>query len=607
MSENNNLKKDNQNTRNQKIIQEKNSLFNKSNFEFINIKICENKLKKGKKDIFERNASLLKLFPSKSQFINIEDFKLAQDISQKGRINSFKSNNFLPNHRIKSNSLLNQKKNYFYCAYNKTNKKKKINNYSPNINLNDSKKDIMIDSLHDKEIDICLNIINSLPEKTRNKRLNNINIYKSQKSYDLIKSKKYFSIDNINNQEILDSQMLNTYINNNISFNSELNILNNNFVLSKPNIFNINNNPLNNIDRSNITNILNKKNLSDTAISLNNNMEINKLNDGSLLNSNNSVNWMINKNTKKSKMLKSLNNEMNNISKDNIQNTLKKYQKNPINFRTGFIRSQKKIYGDVYSEYFKNYKNKKIKFENNINKKDDRNKLLLLEINEYKAIIKDIEKKKSKTVRKNQSNFNTIKEEKNLDSKDKLIEELNKIYLNQKNLFLKYLKENKNNEKIFTDLYKQKVNKNIQSINNIKRGTNIFVDGYSLLDGKINKKLNHYKNILGNKFYDKAQKMEKIEKIYQTFDKYENIIKNNENEIFKKAHLYKELFKPKFYFNKDKRESLTNYNKNKLNNNKTSSYSKITIDSSKTFKMDNIKNSSINSNNQDDQIYNDEY
>ena len=196
----------------------------------------------------------------------------------------------------------------------------------------------------------------------------------------------------------------------------------------------------------------------------------------------------------------------------------------------------------------------KLKFKTK--KTEEKNKFSLPEIEEYKSILKDIENKKRKceTLRKSQKYLDTIKEENDFMLKNKLVDELNTIYLNQKNIFLDYFRDNRNKKKIFTELYKKKVNENIENVNKIKREPNIYVDGYSLLDGNINKRLNQFNNILGNKFYDKEQKMEKISKLCEISDEYENSIKNNENEIFKETNLYNIIFKPKFNFKLEKKD-----------------------------------------------------
>ena len=556
-----------------------------------------NIIKSEKISNLEKSISLLKLLSSKSQFMNSEGFKLVPDIS-KGKTFSFRVRNFLLPIKNSKSTFLNNKKNLYLTSY-KINKKK-LKAYNSSIDLNDTRKGNMIDLIHDKEIDVCLNLIKSIPERTRNKnkRLNSFKLYKNEKTNHLIKTIKFFTIDNINNQRIIEHQILNN-TNYNPKLNPEFSTLNNNLLFSIQTKYKTNNLPFNNnYNQLNISNYTNKKNKNYTTTIKNNSV----YNESNIL-INNSANSKINENNRKTNMIKSINNKINNITKNNIQKKLEKYQKNSINFRTGFVRSQKNIYGELF-KFKKNKENDgnnetKIKIFNK--KKEEKNKFSLPEIEEYKSILKDIEnkKRKSQTLRKSQKNLDTIKEENDLVLKDKLVDELNTIYLNQKNIFLDYFRDNRNKKKIFTELYKKKVNENIENVNKIKREPNIYVDGYSLLDGNINKRLNQFNNLLGNKFYDIEQKMEKISKLCKISDEYENSIKNNENEIFKETNLYNLIFKPKFNFKLEKKDDSLDdikLKQNKYNNN-------ISFDSSKTFKIDNAKNVSLNTN-RDDKTYN---
>ena len=157
-------------------------------------------------------------------------------------------------------------------------------------------------------------------------------------------------------------------------------------------------------------------------------------------------------------------------------------------------------------------------------------------------------------MRKSQSVIDIHKEKNDIVLKDQLIEELNNIYLGQKNTFLNSLKNNnfKDDEKMEVDTYKKEINENIKNINKIKREPNSFVDGYSLFDGKINKKLKEYNYILGNKFHDKEQKEEKAEKLYEIYEEYENKIKSYKKELINEKNAYKKIFIQKIEFNKDK-------------------------------------------------------
>ena len=605
-----------------KIIQHRHSLFNKTKLD----KFSNEKSQNEKNDNLEKSISLLKFFSNCSQYIKPANYNIYSDFAKKGKTTSFTVKNYLnPIQNAKTNSIYNNKINNLYLTSYKIKKKQKIKKCNSTYDLIDKgRKSNMIDLIHEKEIGVCINLIKSLNDKTRNKT-KNLNIFKLNKSEEtnnLIKSIKFFTIDNITNQRIIEHQILNnnSY---NPNLNSELNTLNNTLSLSMPTNYktnNTNNKALINKNTLNISNYTNNNNLNNSLITIKNYSTINKnLGGNNLININNSFNSVLNENNTKTKMKKSINNKINNITNNNIKKKLENYQKNSINFRTGFVRSKKNIYGDEYNNNFKNLKNSnKIKIKDYKKKKEEANKLLLPEIEEFHSIIKDIENRKSKTLRKKNSELNVINDDNDLLLKDKLIDELNKIYLNQKNLFLKNLKENISNRKIYSELYRQEVNENIQDINKIKRGKNIYVDGYSLLDGKINQKLNQYNYILGNRFFDKDKKMEKVEKLCKISEEYENEIKKNENGIFQETNLYNQLYKPKFNFNKkDIKEDLIDDIKLKMEKNipnkpnKTNtinsnfiSNSNITLNSSKSFKFDNMKNASISSN-QDEKVYND--
>ena len=159
-------------------------------------------------------------------------------------------------------------------------------------------------------------------------------------------------------------------------------------------------------------------------------------------------------------------------------------------------------------------------------------------------------------MRENRRNKSVIfnKDKNDLIVKDQLLEELNRLYKKQKEMFLNSLKSNfGDTEKAREDLRKKEINKNIQNINKIRRAPNVFVDGYSLLDGSINKKLKQYNYILGNKFHDKEQKKEKEEKFNQCVNEFENKIKYYKKKLMEEKEIYKQIFKPKIDFSKDEK------------------------------------------------------
>ena len=81
------------------------------------------------------------------------------------------------------------------------------------------------------------------------------------------------------------------------------------------------------------------------------------------------------------------------------------------------------------------------------------------------------------------------KDRSELDLKDKLYDELQDIYKDQKSTFLYDLQKNYSGKKnrINYDPIKEEKNANIRNINNNKRKENYFVDGYSLFNGNVNK------------------------------------------------------------------------------------------------------------------------
>ena len=552
--------------------------------------------KSDKNENLEKSISLLKLISNKAYLTAPMNFKIIPEIQKKGKTCSFTlKNNIFSLKNKKSNYNISSKTNSFYLisSINKT-KKKKFKNYNSSKDLDGYKRDNMIDLIHNKEIKVCLDLIKSFPENGRNKqrRLNLNKDFKSEVTNGLVKSIKFFNIDNINNQRILENQIIKNsdYIPRSLS---EYNTLKNATLLSISTNYKTKNSPLNDKTKFNNSNY---NDLNNTSISMKNNSNLLKyINDNKIYNLNNSEE---NKNFLKKQISKIINHN------NNLQKKFDEYKKNEINFVTGFVRSQKNINGDVFTKYLNNKEKFEINIQNYKKKKEESNKLSLPEIQEYKSIINEVKNRKNKILRKSQSVFDSSNKEKiKLNIKDKLIDELNELYLNQKTMFLSYLKNNICNRRIFAESYKKEVNENIDNINKRKREQNFYIDGYSLLNENINKKLQQFNKILGNKFHDKEQKMEKVNKFCKICNEYENKIKNYENEIFKETNLYNQLFSPKFEFNRDKKNNnknnfeidLSKHNINKSNEN-------ISLDSSITFKIDNNRVLSKKSN-KEEKIY----
>ena len=547
------------------------------------------------KNNLEKSISLLRLFTNKSILFESKNDKIIPVIHKKGKTCSFRVKNDLYPLKKKKESynFSNNRNNHFYLTTSLNNLKKKkelkifksVNDISK-IKKNDCKidKDNMIDLIHDKEINVCLDLIKSIDINTRNKEngFKTIDNY-SQETNDLIKIIKKFNIDNIANQRIIENQIiqyknmkpefnpLNTmslsmsttnYKTNNSKIN---NIINNNITLYKSNInhyknnskdpfislvnsnestININDDNMN----SNIFNIINKK--SSTTV--------NKINESSIMNNNSSFN--INDKISKKKMIKSFSHNLNKISSKSLGKQFGHNKKGEINFQTGFVNSQQKTYDDPYTKFFNNKRNK-IKFEEFKKRKKEKNAISLPEIEEYKNIIKQIKTHKNRGINKSRSVHDFNQDSNEFVAKDRLIEELNNMFLNQKNIFLNNLKENYGeNVKKPIDIYKENVNKNIKEINKFKRKINLYVDGYSLLDSTINKKINQYNYILGDKFHDKKEK-EKKEKLFNLIsDEYEKNIKNNKEELFNAKKKYDQYFVQKLQFNNEKKPQIDKLN-----------------------------------------------
>ena len=420
----------------------------------------------------------------------------------------------------------------------------------------------MIDLIHKKEIQLCLDLIKKLPDKeSKNnfeKKEEDKDNYaqQAQEADNLIELIKRFKFDDIYNQKIIEHQILNE--NNNNSFennNSEINSKNMKAEINPGETQSISlstnfrtKNFLSNTQNQNISNLFNTKNFNNSSIDLKN-ISISNVNNQ---NSSQELN-------DKSKISKSPVSKNIKTNKSNIITSFspKKFNFNlqsEINFHTGFVRSQKNLYNDAYKSIFQ----QKNKFsQKNMKKaKKESEKLSLPEIEEYKSIIKEIKNRKKKKLQKSSSvkEIRKKKEKDESDLKDKLVEKLNNIYEDQKNIFLNDLQENfgENNNKIKYDPLKVEINENIRKINSVKRTQNYFNDIYSLYDGKINKRLDDFNYILGDRFYDKEQKKEKEEKFHKCVEEFENKIKKYKKELLKEQKEYKKIFKQKIDFKKDK-------------------------------------------------------
>lgn len=529
--------------KNKSLIQESSSIYNNSSLSNNQDPTKEN-IKNNTNDDFRNNMSLIKLLSNKTHFVMDNNFTLFHGDSKRGRTTSFIADD--RESQTRNNKFYypfkNSKKNFYLTSFKPSYKIKKMKISNSCQDLNNYNKYNVIDLIHEKEIQLCLELIKKYPDIEKNKDRNvNVKELKTKETSDIIREIKRFNFDNIKDQKTVADQILDNY---NYLINYENIPLS---TLSMSTNYRTNKMPMNSMYKLNISNIsTNNVNFNSSTVSKNN---------SSILNNNSSSN---NKTLLKLKMSKSFNSKINSNlnTNNNIYNKLIYDPRNEINFNTGFIKSQKNIYEDVYSKYFKNKKHNKkneIKARRYRQKKEEANKLTLPEIEEFKSIIKEIEKQKMRENRRNKSViFN--KDKNDLIVKDQLLEELNRLYKKQKEMFLNSLKTNfGDTEKAREDLRKKEINKNIQNINKIRRAPNVFVDGYSLLDGSINKKLKQYNYILGNKFHDKEQKKEKEIKFNQCVNEFENKINYYKKKLMEEKEIYKKIFKPKIDFSKDKK------------------------------------------------------
>jgi hypothetical protein len=535
--------------KNKSLIQESSSIYNNSSLSN-NQDPTKGNIKNNTNDDFRYNMSLIKLLSNRTHFVIDNNSTLFHGDSKRGKTTSFiaddrdnqaRNNNFY-------NPFKNSKKNFYLTSFKPSYKIKKMKISNSCKDMNNYNKYNVLDLIHEKEIQLCLELIKKFPDIEKNKDRNvNVRELKTKETSEIIREIKRFNFDNIKDQKTVADQILDNY---NYLINYENIPLN---TLSMSTNYRTNKMPMNSMYKLNISNISNNNiNFNSSTISKNNSSIIK--NNSSILNNNSSSN---NKTLMKLKMSKSFNSKINSNlnNNDNIYNKLIYDPRNEINFNTGFIKSQKNIYEDVYSKYFKKSKiNKKneIRAKRYRQKKEEANKLTLPEIEEFKSIIKEIERQK---IRENRRNKSVIFNNKNdLIVKDQLLEELNSIFKEQKNMFLNSLKCNfGDTEKAREDFRKKEINKNIQNINKIRRTPNVFVDGYSLIDGSINKKLKQYNYILGNKFHDKEQKKEKEIKFNKCVNEFENKIKYYKKKLMEEKEIYKQIFKPKIDFSKDEK------------------------------------------------------
>ena len=518
---------------------------------------------------------------NKSKTFKIPNYKNIKSDNSLKKLVSCSSQKCLDTNRLKRSmgNVISIKKARFNLSSNNyrnlyltsTLHSKQKSSINQNSNISTKETNNMIDLIHKKEAQLCLDLIKKLPKNVVNaKNIDENQEENSEEANNLIKLIKKFNFDNINNQKRIEYEIIKSNENkeDNIIINSENSkILNSDIV----------NNPINNLSVSLSTNIKAKNILDNVNLYQDNKEVLNKnLNNSSLdIKNNNSSIIQNNSNQLNANLVKSA--SMNNIYKNktikgdnNFPLNNDNIAKNEINFHTGFVRTQK----NMYSEALKSLRKKNFYKAKNVQRlKKDNGKLLLPEIEEFKTIINEIQNRKKKIQKKNQVINETKKDLNEIELKDKLIDELQDIYKAQKNTFLNYVQKNLDREEkeIKYDPIKVEINNNINVINKIKRKQNYFVDGYSLFGNKINKRLNDFNYILGNKFYDREQKKEKEEKFYKCIEEFENKLKKYRSELSKEHKFYKKIFKQKIDFKKDKK-NMENYENNQVSFNKVFLY-----------------------------------
>ena len=491
------------------------------------------------------NAKILKFNNSIKKLVSSSSQKYLHPIRIRGNIQndiSIKKTRFiLPN----SNKYKN-----FYLTSTLNSKNKKVNNQNSINSTRDTNP--MIDLIHKKETELCLDLIKKIPENVVSaKNIDENQEANSEEANNLIKIIKNFRFDNIINQkriehEILkDNELKDNNINNNFEnskiLNSEIanNANNNNLSISMSTNLKVKS-FMDNVNFYQDNQVAANKNLNNSSFDLKNNISSIIQNSSNMLN----VNLVKSASTNNISNIKPLNVDINSPLNNN------NFSKNEINFHTGFVRTQKNIYNDALKSLRrKNF----LKAKNAKKSKKEKDKLLLPEIEEFKSIINEIQNRKRKNQKKNQVLKEDKKDLSELDLKDKLIEELKDIYKDQKNTFITYLQKNLDREEdeIKYDPVKVEINNNISVINKIKRKQNYFVDGYSIVN-KVNERLGEYNYILGDKFYDRDQKKEKAEKFYKSIEKFENKLKKYRKELEKEHKIYKKISEQEIDFKKDK-------------------------------------------------------
>ena len=155
---------------------------------YINFTRKENQKILEKINNMARTKSLLNIYQNDGGLLNSRD-----------ELKIFPEKKELKNRHIPEIKVFNSKYRYKKKAL-------KINRSSDNIEDDKFKNKNMIDLMHNKEIQLCLNLIKNFPKESRKTNFNKI---RDSQTNVLINQIKSFNFENINNQRIVEKKVIN--------------------------------------------------------------------------------------------------------------------------------------------------------------------------------------------------------------------------------------------------------------------------------------------------------------------------------------------------------------------------------------------------------------
>ena len=449
-----------------------------------------------------RNNSVIRQIPIQKNIFNIGTLRL---------------NNIFQNTINESEIIKNKKTSNHKHKIIKTQLKKlkiKTCRSTEELFKNSLNKFNFIDLMHEKQIQLCLNLIKYLPES---ETINYKNEENNSKINNLIHLIKNSQLNTIYNQSTVNKRL-----SNDSNMNSDETRYRNNLILTtfKNKIGSINNKTT-------------RTNLNISNISIKNNLTMNtdrqdsetkyKSQQGSLK-VNDNITIPRKDNFIKIKILKlseepkdpNVQEEQNDDTNKNKEKKIIQKINKFINFRTGFVRNTLDVpHGKEYYQLNNKSISNETLVDNYRKKKEKSEKLSKEQIDEYKSIIKYLDNNsKTERIHQKKNNFNDININDNnkeyISRNQTLRNELSEIYRKQKMAFFRDIQNGPAKQlRDKMNIYYGKVNSNIDRINSIQRNANRYVDGYSVYSGRINKLLNDFNHVLGNKFHGKEQKKKK--------------------------------------------------------------------------------------------------